>query len=130
MTATADRLEWMDAAVCLEVGPDLFFEDVQGGADPVAAKALCWSCEARPDCLSWALEHGTRDGLFGGFTDRPRRVIARRVRAGESLEDIIAADDAAFYARTEAAAAAQLEADRRRRERNREQTRLAKAGVS
>ena len=130
MTAIADRAGWMDAAACLQVGPDPFFEEVKGGAEPVQAKALCRSCEARVDCLSWALEHGIRDGLFGGFTDRPRRKIGTRHRKGESLEDLIAEDDARFYARLEAqqAQAASLKAARlaRRRIREREQYAAAK----
>lgn len=102
MTATAERLGWMDAAACLQVGPEPFFEESQGGADPVQAKALCRACEARTGCLSWALQHSIRDGLFGGFTDRPRRAIARRHARGVPLEDIIAEDDEKFYARHEA----------------------------
>lgn len=102
MTAITDRTGWMDDAVCLQVGPEPFFEEVQGGADPVQAKALCRSCMSRTACLSWALEHSIRDGVFGGYTERPRLRIARLHRAGKPLEDIIAEDDAKFYARHEA----------------------------
>ncbi len=118
---------WMDAAACLEVGPDPFFEEVQGGAEPVQAKALCRSCDARVSCLSWAIEHQIRDGLFGGFTDRPRRRIARQHAAGTPLEDIIADDDAGFYARLEAqqAEADSLKAARLARKRNAERARTA-----
>jgi WhiB family redox-sensing transcriptional regulator len=125
---TVSELERTSKAICAEIDPDLFYP--AKGQDAGAAKAVCRSCEARLPCLELALSTGDREGIFGGFSDRPRREIARRVRAGESLEDIIAADDAAFYTRIEVEAANQLAADRRRRERNREQTRLAKVAAS
>jgi WhiB family redox-sensing transcriptional regulator len=131
VTSTIERLGWMDAAVCLQVGPDPFFteDDSQGGADPVEAKALCRSCESRAACLSWALERGIRDGVFGGFTDRPRRRIDREHRAGKPLEDIIAEDDAEFYARLEAeqAQAASLKEARLARRRIQDRARTAAA---
>ena len=123
MTAVTDRTSWMDAAACLQVGPEPFFEEVQGGTDPVQAKALCRACEARTDCLSWALQHQIRDGLFGGFTDRPRRRIARQHAAGKPLEDIIAGDDAKFYVQLEKAQDLAAAAAARKRNRARELTR-------
>lgn len=118
--AAADRLAWMDNAVCLEVGPDLFFEEVQGGADPVQAKALCRSCEARTACLSWALEEGIQDGVFGGFTLRNRRRIARQHKAGKPLDDLIAEDDAEFYARLDRSHELAVAAAERRKDRARQ----------
>ena len=90
-------LDWMDRASCAEIGPEIFFPDLGVPAD--AVRSVCRSCEVRAECLGYALRNGERDGIFGGFTDRPRRKIARRVAAGESLEDIIAEDDARFYSR-------------------------------
>ncbi len=120
MTAITDRTGWMDDAVCLQVGPEPFFEEVQGGADPVQAKALCRSCVSRTACLAWALEHQIREGVFGGFTDRPRQRIGRAHRAGKPLEDAIAEDDAKFYARQEQAQEIALAAAARKRGRARE----------
>ena len=91
--------DWLDTAVCAYVGGDLFFPDLDVLADD--AKAVCRSCEVRVECLAYALRNGDREGVFGGFTERPRRKIAREHAAGRSLEDIIAADDAKFYARLE-----------------------------
>lgn len=124
---TSRTLDWMDDASCLQVGPDLFFEEVQGGADPVQAKALCRSCVSRTACLAWALEHQIRDGLFGGFTERPRLRIGRLHRAGKPLEDIIAEDDARFYVQAEKAQAVKDAALARRRAQDRTRYAVAKA---
>jgi hypothetical protein len=120
MTAVSDRMGWLDAALCLEVGPDLFFEEVQGGAEPAQAKALCRSCEARTACLSWALEARIQDGVFGGFTPRNRRRVARQHKAGKPLEDLIAEDDAEFYARMDRSHEIAVAAAERRKDRARQ----------
>ena len=96
------NLDWQDKAVCAEVGTELFYPELGVLADD--AKAVCRSCEVRVQCLAFALRNYDREGVFGGFTERPRRKIAREHAAGRSLEDIIAEDDAKFYARLEKAA--------------------------
>lgn len=116
-------LEWLDKAVCVQVGGDLFFPEKGEYTDQ--AKAMCRSCEARVSCLAWALKSGERAGIFGGFTERPRLAITRQHQAGKSLEDIIAEDDAAFYARVETRGTAKeqrLAAERRRRRSRNERT--------
>jgi WhiB family redox-sensing transcriptional regulator len=123
-------LEWLDKAVCVQVGGDLFFPEKGEYTDQ--AKAMCRSCEARVSCLAWALKSGERAGIFGGFTERPRLAITRQHRAGKSLEDIIAEDDAAFYARTEALGTAKdrrLAAERRRRRARNERAAAASPPV-
>ena len=99
--APRSGLDWMDRGLCLQVGPDPFFPPL--GALANDAKSVCRSCEVRVQCLDWALRNGDREGVFGGFTERPRRKIAREHRAGRPLEDIIAEDDARFYARLKVA---------------------------
>ena len=94
--------DWFDKAVCTSVGGELFFPEL--GVLPDDAKAICRSCEVRVECLAFAVENSTPEGVFGGFTERPRRKIARELAVGRSLEDIIAEDDAKFYARLEKAA--------------------------
>lgn len=108
--------DWADRALCAQVGGDVFFPELGESIDQ--AKAVCRVCEVRAECLEYALRAGDRDGIFGGFTERVRRRVAREYQAGRPLEDIIAEDDEAFYARIEAPGTPQerrLAAERRRR---------------
>ena len=121
--------DWLDLALCAEIGGDQWYpekEEDGGTAEP--AKAMCRRCESRLPCLEDALQRPGEEGVWGGFSERVRRrIIAVRHAAGESLEDIIAEDDAAHYARMEAREATgatpeerRLAAERRRREAKRE----------
>jgi len=69
------RPDWFTRAACIGVDPDLFFPD-RGG--PVAeAKAVCRSCPVCRDCLEFALaEPAERFGVWGGLSERERRVLA------------------------------------------------------
>ena len=91
-----------DKTLCTQVDDAIFYPGKGESAD--AAKAVCRSCEARVECLAYSIEIADREGVFGGFTARARQRIERRHRAGESLEDIIAEDDAAHYAQVDRAA--------------------------
>lgn len=89
---------WQAAARCAEVGDDFWFPEKGGTAGP--AKAICRGCVSRLPCLRYALGRHD-DGIWGGFTERERRAVSRQHGAGQSLEDIIAADDARYYAAAE-----------------------------
>jgi len=115
--------DWTDRALCAEISGDFFYPEKGDGV--AAAKAVCRSCEVRLPCLEYALEIGDREGIFGGFTERTRLKIARDHRAGKPLEDIIAEDDAEYYARLEKSAGLAKAAARRHRARK--QTRYAEA---
>ena len=109
---------WSDRAACVEVGVDPFYPEPGEAMD--RAKAVCRTCEVRVECLAFALSVGDWEGIWGGFTERVRRRIAREHNAGRSLEDIIAADDARHYARIETLEAGGDECERRQaRERRR-----------
>jgi WhiB family redox-sensing transcriptional regulator len=71
---------WQERANCLGVDPDLFFPE--RGASTREAKAVCWGCEVRGDCLEYALRHGEKFGIWGGLSERERRRV-RRQRAIE-----------------------------------------------
>ena len=71
---------WRDDAVCRDADPDLFFP--VGTTGPVLrqideAKRICRACPAQTQCLSWALDHGVTDGVWGGTTADEQRVIRR-----------------------------------------------------
>jgi WhiB family transcriptional regulator, redox-sensing transcriptional regulator len=96
---------WMALAACQYTDPDAFYPEVGEPAD--RQKAVCRSCQVRPDCLLYAAAGREQWGIWGGFSERQRRrpgigQIATRTDA----ETVIAADDARFYARQDAAEAA------------------------
>ena len=66
---------WRVLANCLGADPDLFFPE--RGAGTKEAKAVCSGCEVRDDCLEYALERGEKHGIWGGLSDRERRLIVR-----------------------------------------------------
>jgi WhiB family redox-sensing transcriptional regulator len=73
--------DWRDLGRCAEVDGDLWFPEKGGPTGE--AKRVCRSCEVRAECLEYALEHEERFGIWGGFSERERRVL-RRERAAES----------------------------------------------
>lgn len=79
ITRLADRLgDWRDLALCAETDPDSFFPDKGESSRP--AKRVCAACEVRTECLQYALDHGERYGVWGGLSERERRVLARQPR--------------------------------------------------
>ena len=79
---------WLFRAACQDEDPELFFpiSEVGPGARQVAqAKAVCARCPVREACLSYALDNGLDNGVFGGTTEVERRklVHTRTVSAGE-----------------------------------------------
>lgn len=76
-----DRAEWMAEAACRGADPELFFPS---RGDPTReAKAICWSCRVREECLEYALANGEKHGLWGGMSERQRRSVRRDRRRSQ-----------------------------------------------
>lgn len=74
-------VDWRHNAVCREEDPELFFPIGNTGLALLQieeAKAVCRRCPSQPACLSWALESGQRDGVWGGLSEDERRALKRR----------------------------------------------------
>ena len=69
---------WKQYGACATADPDLFFP--KRGGDTSQAKAICASCQCRKACLEYALRHGEKYGIWGGKSERERRVLRRAVR--------------------------------------------------
>ena len=69
-------LEWQDKALCAQVDPEIFYPEKGGSVR--APKRICRACEVRAECLDYALTHGEKFGIWGGFTERERRRLAGR----------------------------------------------------
>lgn len=84
-------LPWADQALCAQADPDLWFEQsssryetksvtsVEAEERRSMAKAICERCPVTAECLSWALAHDERYGIWGG-TDPSERARMRRRR--------------------------------------------------
>ena len=69
---------WAVDAACADADPAVFFPD--HGRPATQAKQMCAGCPVRAECLDFALESHERFGIWGGLTDKERRVEARRRR--------------------------------------------------
>lgn len=78
---------WTALAACRGMAPETFFPG--RGAPTREAKAVCARCPVKADCLKAALEERERFGIWGGFSERERRRLRRRVNAGADLEMVV-----------------------------------------
>ena len=89
MTAMDNRAAWWSRAACASADPELFFPISYSGparGQVMRAKAVCARCEIQRDCLRYALEAGSIQGVWGGTTEEERRrLVRRRRRAGVPL---------------------------------------------
>ncbi|MEU8759732.1 WhiB family transcriptional regulator [Streptomyces sp. NPDC048659] len=66
---------WAASGLCrTEAADDLFVE----GAAQNRAKALCFGCPVRAECLAHALDERIEHGVWGGMTERERRALLKR----------------------------------------------------
>lgn len=87
LARTFDRADWMRYAECAgldrRVRDAMFFPT--RGESTVAAKAVCYSCPVRVECLDYAIANGEHHGIWGGCSERERRAIARSRRLNAGL---------------------------------------------
>jgi WhiB family redox-sensing transcriptional regulator len=81
MTALDNRAGRWSRAACSTADPDLFFPI--SGAGPavkqmIRAKAICARCQIQRECLDYALDAGSIQGVWGGTTESERRLLRRR----------------------------------------------------
>lgn len=74
-----EATDWMRFGLCAQTDPEAFYPD--RGENATSAKTVCAGCPVRAECLAYALEHGERFGVWGGLSERERRVLRRRVVA-------------------------------------------------
>ena len=73
-------MDWRHAALCRDEDPELFFPI--GSTGPAAtqveqAKVVCRRCPVVAECLTWALETGQENGIWGATSEDERRVLRR-----------------------------------------------------
>jgi WhiB family redox-sensing transcriptional regulator len=71
-----EELSWQERALCAQTDPEAFFPEKGGSTRE--AKRVCTVCEVRSACLTYALEHDERFGIWGGLSERERRRMKKR----------------------------------------------------
>ena len=89
ITGPVRALPWADQALCAQTDPDLWYPEHGGvaystidGDREQTAKSICKRCPVIAPCLDYALESRAVEGIWGGMSERERRIEAKR-RAGE-----------------------------------------------
>jgi WhiB family transcriptional regulator, redox-sensing transcriptional regulator len=83
-----DRTAWVLKALCRSTDPEELF--VTGKAQRKAA-AICRHCPVATDCLADALDNQMEFGVWGGMTERQRRVLLKEHPEVTSWSEFIAA---------------------------------------
>lgn len=68
----AQSLQWADDANCKNMDLDLFFPDVGANVSGFV-KEVCASCDVYDECLWYANETFSEDGVFAGMSPRARQ---------------------------------------------------------
>jgi WhiB family transcriptional regulator, redox-sensing transcriptional regulator len=76
-----DRV-WLESGSCRGLDPDVFFPE--RGQDERPAKRVCRTCPVRQWCLTYALDAGEKFGVWGGTSERQRRLMRAARRTGSS----------------------------------------------
>lgn len=71
---------WMAQGNCRNYPPQVFFPSDGVGVD--RARKICAGCPVVTLCLEHALENRIEHGVWGGCSERERRRILKRRRAG------------------------------------------------
>lgn len=80
------EIAWQDLAACREFTVERFYPPTDQDGDE--AKAICFTCSVREECLDFALTAGERFGIWGGMTPQERRyLMARRRRTTHFPEE-------------------------------------------
>ena len=66
--------DWTLRAKCRGTEDALFPE----ASEQKRARAVCAGCPVRPDCLAEALDNRIEWGVWGGMTERERRLLLRQ----------------------------------------------------
>jgi hypothetical protein len=67
------RPDWQADAACAGMGNHTFFPDRGDNRDVAKARAVCATCDVVEECLQWAIDTGSRHGVFGGLTPKERQ---------------------------------------------------------
>lgn len=81
------ELEWMAQGRCASLPPATFFPSDGSGVE--VARRICADCPVREPCLEYALAQRIDHGVWGGCSERERRRILKRRRAGVATTAVV-----------------------------------------
>jgi len=82
--------EWEAEAACRETPNDLYYPSRGDSEKAEFIRMFCELCPVRGECLGYALDKRERHGVWGGTTEKERRVLQRLLRKGLSVEQVVA----------------------------------------
>lgn len=87
------RPAWHDDSLCSQTDPEAFYPEKGGSTKE--AKRICAACPAQQMCLEWALANRERFGIWGGKSERERRILLSRREEQETAiyEDTVNDDE-------------------------------------
>jgi WhiB family redox-sensing transcriptional regulator len=71
-----NRPNWHADGACNGQDPNLFFP--VRGQSTLPAVAICQTCAVQPECLRYGLENSHLVGIWGGTSERQRRLMRRQ----------------------------------------------------
>lgn len=71
-------LGWFTKARCLNMDPAIFFPSDADTEGHDRAKSICLVCPVKWECLDYAIDQKLDYGIFGGLSERERRLFIRR----------------------------------------------------
>lgn len=74
---------WKSKGICAGLDPEMFHP--RRGEGEEAAKAICAQCPVQAECLEYALANVMRVGVWGGASERERRMIRRERHTARAL---------------------------------------------
>ncbi len=78
-----ERTRWRERAACRQADAELFFSagsTAEAVTEIHEAKALCAACPVQRPCLTYAVATGQEFGIWGGYDENERRLLAARWR--------------------------------------------------
>jgi WhiB family redox-sensing transcriptional regulator len=82
ITAHNDNPHWRNDAACRGLDPNVFHP--KRGRDTNGPKDVCGPCPVKTECLAYSLVNFEKHGIWGGLSERERRVIRGQLtRAGK-----------------------------------------------
>ena len=71
--------DWFTAAECRGLDPEMFHPGRGDHTTIDAARTVCADCPVARHCLHWALTWPEHHGIWGGHTERERRVLRKQL---------------------------------------------------
>lgn len=78
--------EWKEGSLCND-HPEVNFFPARGESTRVA-RAICNQCPVEDECLFYIMQRGDKFGIWGGLSERNRRIVRRATKRGMEPSEI------------------------------------------